>query len=99
MSNYPYILDDDTTIIRVDDNISEISGENFNQVRDAIFTIEEELGIKPAGSMDNLNEFLDVSHNDDGTIKASALALVGLVTLPIDNAQVGVSAGILESKL
>ena len=99
MSNYPYILDDDTTIIRVDDNISEISGENFNQVRDAIFKIEEELGIKPAGSMDNLNEFLDVSHNDDGTIKASALALVGLVTLPIDNAQVGTNAGILESKL
>lgn len=99
MSNYPYILDDDTTILRVDDNISEISGENFNQVRDAIFKIEEELGIKPAGSMDNLNEFLDVSHNDDGTIKASALASVGLVTLPIDNAQVGAHAGILESKL
>lgn len=99
MSNYPYILDDDTTILRVDNNITEISGENFNQVRDAIFKIEEELGIKPAGSMDNLNEFLDVSHNDDGTIKASALASVGLVTLPIDNAQVGAHAGILESKL
>lgn len=99
MSVYPYALDDDITIIRVDDNISEVSGQNFNQVRDAIFKIEMELGIKPAGTKNNLKEFLDVAHNQDGSIKASALSSVGLVTLPIDNADVGVSAGIVESKL
>lgn len=99
MSVYPYDLDDDTTIIRVDDNVTEISGQNFNQVRDAVFRIEEELGIKPAGTKNDLKEFLVVAHNEDGSIRASALASVGLVTLPIDNADVGINAGILESKL
>jgi hypothetical protein len=99
MSLYPYELDDDTTIIRVDDNVTEISGQNFNQVRDAIFRIEEELGIKPSGSMDSLKEFLGVSLESNGTIKNSALAAVGLVTLPIDNSMIGINAGIWESKL
>lgn len=99
MSVYPYVLDDDTTIVRVDDNVTEISGENFNQVRDAVFKLERELGITPSGTKTNLAEFLGVSHNQNGTIKESALAAVGLVTLPIDNADVGANAGILESKL
>jgi hypothetical protein len=99
MSIYPYNLDDDTTIIRVDDNITEISGDNFNQVRDAVFKIERALGTVPFGTLSNVKEFLGISHNDDGTIKSSALTSVGLVTLPIDNSQVGINAGILESKL
>ena len=99
MSVYPYDIDDDTTLIRIDDNVTEISGQNFNQVRDAIFRIEEELGIKPAGTKSDLKEFLGVAHNEDGSIRASALASVGLVTLPIDNVDVGTNAGILESKL
>ena len=99
MSTYPYILDDNSSIYEISDNITEISGQNFNQVRDAVFKIEEELGIKPSGTLDSLKEFLDVSFNTNGTIKAAALTAIGLVTLPIDNAQVGVSAGILESKL
>lgn len=99
MSVFPNDIDDDTTIIRVDDRVTEISGQNFNQARDAIFRIEEELGINPSGSMDSLAEFLGVSFNSNGTIKQSALASVGLVTLPIDNNDVGVNAGILESKL
>jgi len=99
MSTYPYSYDDNSTIYVVNDNISEISGQNFNQVRDAVFKIEEELGIKPSGTLDSLKEFLDVSFNTNGTVKAAALTAIGLVTLPIDNAQVGVSAGIAESKL
>lgn len=99
MSLYPYVLDDDSTIIRVDDNITEIAGQNFNQVRDAIFKIERELGIKPAGTKNNLTEYLAVAHNTDGSIKTSALEAVGLVTLPIDNSDVGTNAGIIESKL
>lgn len=99
MSNYPYSLDDDTTIWRVDDNITEISGTNFNQSRDAVFKIEQELGVKPSGAMNSLSEFLEVSFNSNGTIKSSALTAVGLVTLPIDNNDVGINAGIIESKL
>jgi hypothetical protein len=99
MSVYPFSLDNDTTIFRVDDNITEIAGENFNQVRDAIFKIEEELGIKPSGIRGNLKNFLSTSFNDDGYIKASVLNMVGLATLPIVNSHVGVNAGISESKL
>jgi hypothetical protein len=99
MSVYPYDIDDDTTILRVDDNVTEISGQNFNQVRDAVFKIEIELGLTPSGTQSSVRDFLLVSHNADGSIKDSALTSVGLVTLPIDNADVGVNAGIVESKL
>jgi hypothetical protein len=99
MSNYPYQLDDNTSIFHVSDQVTQISGTNFNQARDAIFKIQRELGILPSGTQNNLADFLNVSHNSDGSIRAAALTAVGLVTLPIDNAQVGVNAGILESKL
>lgn len=99
MTNYPTSLDDDATIFRVDDNITEIGSEVINQIRDALFAVEENLGLSPAGSKDSLSERVDVSINSDGTIKASALTSIGLVTLPINNAQVGVNAGIIESKL
>lgn len=99
MTVYPFELDSDVTISRVDDNITQIGGEVLNAVRDAVFAIEAELGINPSGALDSLNDFLDVSFNENGTIKASALTSVGLVTLPITNNQVGDSAGIKESKL
>lgn len=99
MSVFPWTLDDDSTIFRVDDNVTEIAGQNFNQVRDAVFKIEEELGTKPSGTKNDLKEFLETSHNSDGSIKGSALAAIGLVTLPIDDGQVGTNAGIQESKL
>lgn len=99
MTVYPYDLDSDSTIYRVDDNISEIGSQVINQIRDAIFSIERELGIKPSGALDSLSDFLKVSFNDNGFPKASAFSSVGLVTLPIDDAQVGENAAIKESKL
>jgi hypothetical protein len=99
MSNYPSSLDDDSTIYHISDNISELGTEVINQLRDAMFSVEEALGINIAGAKNSLAERIDVSLNPDGTIKAAALTSVGLATLPIDNTQVGVNAGILESKL
>jgi hypothetical protein len=99
MTVYPSALDDDRTIIRIDDNISELGAQAINQLRDAVFAIEKELGLAPAGTVGSLAGFLAVSHNPNGTIKASALTSVGLASLPIDDAQVGVNAGIKESKL
>jgi hypothetical protein len=99
MSRFPNEIDTDADIYYVSDDITEISGINFNQVRDAIFKIEESLGANFVGSMNSLYEFLNVSFNPNGTIKSSALNALGLVTLPIDNNQVGTNAGILESKL
>ena len=99
MSVYPFDLDSDQTIIRIDDNVTEQGGESINQLRDAVFNIEAELGIGLSGSMGSLASRLDVSLNANGSIKASALTSVGLATLPIVDNQVASNAGIKEYKL
>src|SRR6266704_5743312 len=99
MSSFPTNFDDDSTIYRISDDISELGSEAINQLRDAVFSIEKNLGLSAAGTLSDLSTRLNVSINPDGTIRASALASIGLVTLPITNSQVGVNAGILESKL
>jgi hypothetical protein len=99
MSVYPFELDDDTTLPRVDDNITETGQEAINALRDAVFNVQETLGIEPQGSVTTVANRLDAALNADGTIKASALTSIGLVTLPITNNQVGSNAGIEESKL
>lgn len=99
MSNFPTSLDDDSSIFRVDDNISQIGTDVLNQLRSAVFSVESNLGLSAKGSLSDLSTRLNISLNADGTIKASALSSIGLVTLPITNAQVGNTAGILESKL
>lgn len=99
MTVYPFALDSDSEIIRVDDNLTEIGGLAINQLRDAMFAIQAELGINPAGSAGSVANRLDVSFNADGTIKASALTSVGLASLPIVDSQVADNAGIKEIKL
>lgn len=99
MTVYPSDIDDDSTIIRVDDNITELGSTAISQIRDAIFAIEAELGINPAGSAGSVVNRLNKSLTADGDIKAAALSAVGLVTLPITNNQVATTAGIEESKL
>lgn len=99
MSIYPNGIDSDASIIRIDDQISELGGEAINQLRDAVFAIEGELGIGLRGSMNSFAERVNVSLNSNGTIKASALTAVGLVTLPITDNQVASNAGIKEYKL
>ena len=99
MTVYPFEIDSDADILRVDDNITEIGGTAINQLREAVFAIEKELGISPSGSLSALADRLNVSLNANGTIKQSALTSVGLVTLPITDSQVGSNAGIAEYKL
>lgn len=99
MSVYPNGLDSDQTIPRVDDALSEMGVEVINALRDAVFALQKELGIKVSGSASSVVNRLNKSLNPDGSIKASALTSIGLVTLPIDNAQIGAGAGIEESKL
>lgn len=98
-SRYPTVLDDDTTIARVDDNITEIGGDAINSLRSAVFNIEETLGINPQGTAADVSTRLSRSLNSDGTIKAAALAAIGLITLPIVNSMIATNAGIEESKL
>lgn len=98
-SNFPSNLDDDNIIPHVDNNITEVGGDAINGARSAIFNIEETLGIDPQGTASTVSDRLDVSLNSDGTIKASALASAGLVSLPITNSMIASNADIAESKL
>lgn len=100
MTNYPEEIDNEVSLPRVDDNnLVEVGAEAIEAIRGAIFAIEETLGVNPQGAMDSVADRLDVSLAENGTIRASALTSIGLVSLPITNAQVGSNAGILESKL
>jgi hypothetical protein len=99
MTVYPNAIDGDAELIRVDDAITEIGAEAINQLREAVFAIQQELGIRPSGTVGSLADRLSVFLNDNGTIKTSAFASVGLVTLPITDNQVGTNAGISEFKL
>lgn len=99
MTVYPFAIDSDATIPRVDDNLTEIAGDAINSLRDAVFALQRELGLDPSGAETSVTDRLDVSLNKNGTIKASALTSVGLATLPIVDNQVATSAGIKEYKL
>lgn len=99
MSKYPEQLDDDSSLPAVNDNITEIGEESINSLRDAVFNIEQALGIGIAGSSSSLAVRLGILINPDGTPNASAITSLGLITLPITNNQIADNAGIPESKL
>ncbi len=99
MSNFPISFDDDATLPIVNDNLTEIGGEAINAVRDAVFNIEQYLGLGGDGTTSSIAARLGISLNPDGTIKPSALTSLGLVTLPITNDQISVNAEIPEFKL
>lgn len=99
MTVYPWELDDDRSIIRIDDNLSELGTIVINQIREAIFAMQAEMGTTPSGVLGSISDRLDVSLNENGTIKSSALTSVGLATLPIHDNQVALNAGIKETKL
>ena len=99
MTVFPNQIDTDVELPRVSDDLSDLSAEHINALRDAIFAIEKALGTDFFGSLDSLADFLAVSINSNGTIKASALATVGLLVGPIVDSQVAPNAGIKETKL
>ena len=80
MSNFPNDYDDDTTLPIVNDNITEIGREAINAVRDAVFAIEQEIGIgvdgytKASGTAGSIAQRLGISINPNGTLKPSAIA-------------------------
>lgn len=98
-SSYPGEFDSDVELPRVDNNITEIGGDAINSLRDAMFAVEQTIGINPQGNTATLVARINNSIDDDGNIKASALSRRGLVTLPILNSHIGGSASIAESKL
>lgn len=100
MSVFPNQIDDDVTLPRVDDNVTEIRGDIINALRSAIFNIQSEIGIGASGLPgSSISSRLGVSLEADGRIKSSAIASMGLVTLPITNREISQTAQIQESKL
>lgn len=99
MVSFPSAFDDDLTLPRVDNNISEIGGDAINSLRDAIIAIERSMGTNAAGNLSSLVDRVNQVIDDNGNIKSSALQGKGLVSLPITNNQIADDAGILESKL
>jgi hypothetical protein len=99
MTVYPQVIDDDRSILRIDDNLSELGTTAINQIRAAVFAIEKELGTTPSGSMSSLDSRISVSLNEDGTLKTSAIVASGLIALPIIDSYVATNAGIKEYKL
>lgn len=98
-SSYPSVFDSDVELPRVEDDISEIGGEAINSLRDAIFSIEQTIGLNPQGNRDDFVSRVNQSIDADGRIKQAALNERGLVTLPIFDLHVGDGAAIKESKL
>jgi len=99
VSNFPDQFDTDLELPRVDKEVSEISGDAINALRDAIFNIQKNIGLSVQGSKSSLADLISVSIDSNGKLKSSALSQVGVVTLPISNSQIGDNAGIEESKL
>ncbi len=99
MSNFPLDFDDDTTLPVVNDNITEIGAEAINSLRDAVFNIEQYLGINSASISGSISSLLNVSLLPNGAINPSALTSLGLVTLPITGEQISNTAQISETKL
>ena len=98
-SSYPGQFDSDVELPRVDNNITDMGGEAINALRDAIFSIENTVGVNPQGNMADLVTRINRVIDDNGNILTSALATRGLVALPITNAQIDINAGIEERKL
>ena len=99
MSNFPNKIDDDVTLPPVNNNLTEIGGEAINALRDAVFNIEEEIGIGASGTAGSIALRLGVTLDPDGYIKPSIINLYGLVTLPIYDGYIAPNAEIKESKL
>lgn len=99
MTSYPSALDNDRTIVRIDDNLSELGTVSINQLREAVFAIEKTIGTNPQGSKTTVNDRVSVFLNADGSPKLADLASFGVAVLPITNSQVATNADISESKL
>jgi len=99
MVNFPSQYDTDVELPPINNNITELGGVAINALRELAFAIETEIGIGASGSAGSIAARLGMSLEPDGSIKPSAIASMGLVTLPIYNSHIADDAQILESKL
>lgn len=99
MTTYPEAFDSDLELPRASDNVTELSSDLINSLRDAIIAIQQSIGLMPQGNKSSFTNRVNVSIDANGFIKRNALENIGLVTLPIANKHIGATAAIQESKL
>jgi len=99
MTVYPSAFDSDLEIPRVEQNVTEISGNIINSLHDAIFAVQSVIGLNAQGNKATFVERMNVSIDANGNIKSGALDGIGLLELPVVDRHVGITAGIQESKL
>jgi len=56
---YPLGIDNSATLPKVVNNITSLTADVINQLRDAIISVEAELGVKPSGTYGTVRERLD----------------------------------------
>ncbi len=97
-SSYPNKIDSSVELPIVRNNVTEITAEILNSLRDAILQIEKALGTNPQGSS-TLSERIASSLDHSGEIKKEALDKAGVIYGPLTNESVSKVAAIEESKL
>jgi hypothetical protein len=96
MPKYPGQIDDNTSLPTAVDNVTPIKGSLFNRLRDAVISIESELGVKPSSiygtvksRFDNLEgiignlEIIELNNDLGGTL--SSPKVIGLQGRPLSN--------------
>lgn len=59
MTNYPAQIDNNASLPLVTDNLTPVSGDTVNRLRNAIIAVENELGAKPSGTFATVRARLD----------------------------------------
>jgi len=58
-TTYPAALDTNTTLPKVTDNLTPVSGSVYNRLQEAVIRVEYELGVKPSGTYSTVRARLD----------------------------------------
>ena len=98
-SPFPTSFDSDATLPLISSNITQLGGQAINALRSAIFNIEANIGLNAQGATSSIAQRLGASLDANGNILPSAIASMGLVTLPIVDSMISATAAIEESKL
>ena len=96
MSNYPTKLDTDLQLPPAQDNVTEVTADSFNGLRDAILAVETAVGVNPQGNTINLVDRINVSLDANGNIRNAALLEAGFIALPIAMRGAGTFTGRLS---
>jgi len=97
-SSYPNKIDSSVELPVVRNNVTEITAEVINSLRDAIIQIEKTLGVNPNG-ISTVSDRLSQSIGQDGELKKDSLDKVGVIYGPIFNENIAKTAAIDEQKI